>query len=113
MNSSYREDGSIVIASGDRLTIENAAEFARLIREALEVVQHVSVEFDEGVVLDITGIQILRSACKTAAARGKIFSYHCQQLQGLGDMITSCGLENRLACKYNTDATCIWSGGTQ
>ena len=113
LNSSYRENGSIVITSGDRLTIENASEFSRLLREALEAAPSVIVEFDPQVTLDITGIQLLCSACRTAASSGKSFTYQGLQPHGLAEMIASCGAERHAVCKHNNDSTCIWFGGAK
>lgn len=112
LNSSVREDGQMVITSGDRLTIENAAEFSRLISEAFEASHVVSVEFEPDVEIDITGVQVLCSACKSAAQGGKIFSYHGPQPQALANIIISSGAERRAVCKHNNDSTCIWFGGT-
>src|SRR6185369_5580573 len=93
LNSSYRENGEIIITSGDRLTIENAADFARLVREALEASKNVAVEFEPALEIDITGLQILCSACKTAAAVGKTFSYHGPQPEALAALISASGAE--------------------
>lgn len=113
LNSSYRENGEIVIISGDRLTIENAVDFARLVREALDAAKNVAVEFEAAVEMDITGVQILCSACKSAAAGGKTFSYHGPQPQALADIIIASGAERHAACKHNNDSTCIWFGGAK
>ena len=113
LNSSVRENGEIIVTSGDRLTIENAAEFSRIIREALEAAHLVAVEFEPTVEIDITGVQILCSACKSAADSGKVFSYHGPQPQALTDIITSSGAERHSACKHNNNSSCIWFGGTK
>jgi anti-anti-sigma regulatory factor len=112
LNSSVRENGATIITSGNRLTIENAADFSRIVREALEASSSVSIEFEPTVEIDITGVQILCSACKCAANSGKIFSYQGLQPQALTAIIISCGAERRAVCKYNNDSTCIWFGGT-
>ncbi|MDD2898929.1 MAG: STAS domain-containing protein [Desulfuromonadaceae bacterium] len=111
-NCSVREDGQMVITSGDRLTIECAAEFSRCISEAFEASQVVAVEFDPAVEIDITGVQVLCSACKSAAQSGKKFSYHGPQPQALTDIIASSGAERNAACKHNNDSLCIWFGGS-
>ncbi len=111
LNSYARENGEIIITSGERLTIENASEFSRLLREAFEATHVVAVEFDPQVEIDITGVQILCSACKSAAQSGKLFSYHGLQPQALADIITTSGAERRSACKHNNDSTCMWFGG--
>lgn len=112
LNSSCRENGEIIITSGDRLTIENAADFSRIIRESLDSSKNVAVEFEPSVELDITGVQVLCSACKSAAAGGKSFSYHGPQPKALAEIIISSGAERHAVCKHNNDSTCIWFGGT-
>lgn len=112
LNSSVREDGHMVISSGDRLTIENAAEFSRLISEAFEASHLVAVEFDPAVEIDITGVQVLCSACKSAVNSGKIFSYSGPQPQALTDIISSSGAERHAGCKHTNNSPCIWFGGT-
>jgi len=111
LNSSVRENGEIIVTSGDHLTIETAADFSRIIREALEASDNVSLDFEPAVDFDITGVQILCSACKSAAQSGKTFSFHGPQPQALADIITSCGAERSAVCKHNNDSTCIWFGG--
>ncbi len=112
LNSSVRENGEIIITSGDRLTIETAGEFSRIMTDALAASKNVAIEFDPEVEMDITGVQILCSACKSAARSGKTFSYHGLQPQALANIIISSGAERRSVCKYNNDSTCIWFGGT-
>lgn len=112
LNSSCRENGEIIITSGDRLTIENAADFSRIIRESLDSSKNVAVEFEPSVELDITGVQVLCSACKSAAAGGNSFSYHGPQPKALAEIIISSGAERHAVCKHNNDSTCIWFGGT-
>ena len=113
LNSSCRENGDIIITSGARLTIENAADFSRIIREALETSKNVAIEFEPSVELDITGVQLLCSACKSAASCGKSFSYHGPQPKALAEIISSSGAERHAVCKHNNDSTCIWFGGAR
>jgi len=113
LNSSVRENGEIIITSGDRLTIENAADFSRIIREAFEASRTVSLEFEPSVEIDITGVQILCSACKSAAQSGATFMFHGASPQGLADITASSGAERRTVCKHNNNSTCIWFGGAK
>lgn len=113
LNSSYREDGEIVILSGDRLTIETATDFARLLREALDASKKVALEFEPEMAIDITGLQIICSACKTAVAGEKSFSYHGPQPEALAALISASGAERHAACKHNNGLTCIWFGGSK
>ncbi|OGR27402.1 MAG: hypothetical protein A2X83_03275 [Desulfuromonadales bacterium GWD2_54_10] len=110
-NSSALESGEIIITSGDQLNVENAAVFLQHVREALQVSKSVTVEFEPEVEIDITGMQIICAACKSAAVNGKTFSYKNLQPQGLSDMIAACGAEHYAAnCKQINDSTCIWFG---
>jgi anti-anti-sigma regulatory factor len=111
LNSSVRENGTIVITGGDRLTIENAADFLRVARDALDSSTSVAIEFEPTLAIDITGLQILCSACKSAALSGKTFSYSGNQPPALTDLIASCGAERHAVCKHNNDSTCTWFGG--
>lgn len=113
LTSTCRENGEIVISSGNRLTIENVGEFARLVREGLQASQQVSVEFEPEIDIDITGIQVLCSACKTAAASGKTFSYSGPRSQALAEAIQACGAERHAVCKQNNNSTCTWFGGVE
>lgn len=111
LNSSVRETGEIIVTSGGSLMIENAAEFSRILREALQVSNNVAIKFEPEVNIDITGVQILCSACKSAAVEGKILSCQGPLPQALADIITSSGAERNAVCKHNNDSTCIWFGG--
>lgn len=111
LNSSVRENGDVVISSGNSLTIENAAEFSRLLREALEAAHLVTLEFEPDVAVDITGVQVLCSACKSAAQGGKEFTCRGPQPQAMTDIIFSSGAGRHAACKHNNNSTCIWFGG--
>ncbi len=113
LTSSILENGEIVINSGSQLTIETAADFQRLLRESLAASQHVAVELDPAVEIDLTGLQLFCSACKTAAAHGKSFTCSGPRPQAFDDLIHACGAERHTACKQHTDAHCPWFGGIQ
>lgn len=112
LNSFVRDGGEVIVTSGNRLAIDTASDFSRIIREALESSHLVAIEFEPEVELDITCVQILCSACKSAANSGKVFTYHGLKPQALSDIIASCGAERRSVCKHNNESTCIWFGGT-
>lgn len=111
LNSSVRENGEIIITSGDRLNVENAAVFLQHVREALQVSKNVTIEFESEVEIDITGVQVICAACRSAAANDKTFSYKGTQPRGLVYIIAACGGEPHAAiCKHIKDSTCIWFG---
>jgi hypothetical protein len=112
LNSFSCKNGDIVITSGDSLTIENSADFLRIVREALTTAHVVTVAFEPNVAVDITGVQLLCSACKSAAAVGKVFTNRSSQPHSLADIISDSGAGRNAACRYNNDSSCFWFGGT-
>lgn len=112
LNSSVSENGDTIVTSGVRLTIETAGDFSKILRESLETSNNVVLEFDTEVEIDITAIQILCSACKSAASSGKTLSFSGLRPQSLLDLITISGVGRNAICKYNNNSTCIWFGGT-
>lgn len=98
LNGSHTEK---VIASGDVLTIETTADFARQIREGLAAADTVVVEFEETVVVDITALQLFCSACLTATAMGKHFIHRGTLPQSLLDLAAAAGSEREDNCKNN------------
>ena len=108
-----RENGEILITSGDRLTIENAAAFMLLLREGLEESQFVSLEFEDGVEVDITGLQLICSACRTAVACDKTFASHGPLPLALEKIIAASGAQRSAVCKHNLNLNCIWFGGAK
>ena len=111
LGSSRQKSGEILITSGGRLTIEDTAEFAQLIQAGLAEAQAVSVQFDSDLVADITVLQVLCSACKTAASGGKSFFCHGAIPKALVDLVAAAGAERHGKCKQNNDGLCPWFGG--
>ncbi len=60
----------VLTLAGD-LNIQEAARLKEHFVEALERVDHCVLNLDKVISVDITGIQLLYSACKTAAASNK------------------------------------------
>lgn len=110
-SSKEHEGGSTTILSGPRLTIENAADFAARIREAMATAKVVTVEFEANLEVDVTVLQILCSACKTAAVESKTLTYQGSGTQDLRQLITAAGGERSGPCRHNNGNQCIWFGG--
>lgn len=111
LTSTVLEHGEIMIASGERITIETAADFARLTRDALKTSNTVAIAFEPAVEIDLTGLQVLCAACRNAAANGKVFALHGPVPRSLTDMAAACGAERHTVCKHNNNSACLWFGG--
>jgi len=113
MDQTISTTGAVTISSGDRLTIEMAAEFAATLREALRGSETVTIKFAPAVVVDTTTLQILCSACKTAATEGKRLSIQGAFPETLSQLISMAGGATRYSvCRHNNDTPCLWFGGT-
>ena len=111
LSNKPQEVGTITISSGERLTIENAADFVQRFGEALTASQTVAMEFDTTVEVDITVLQTLCSACKTATAKGKTLTHQGSGHESLRHLIVSAGAERLGTCRYNNGNPCPWFGG--
>lgn len=111
LSSSRQQDGHTLINSGERLSIENMAEFARRILEGMADADTVAVQLDANLEADITVLQVLCSACKTAAAKGKVFVCHGEIPAAVNDLVVAAGLERQGKCSYNKNRGCLWFGG--
>ncbi len=107
-----RDDGTLVISTGDHLTIANATDFSLCLRQALASAATVEVEFAAGVEVDITTLQILCSACKTAATEGRRLSARGAGIEALRQLIVAAGSERPGPCRLNHNNPCIWFGGS-
>lgn len=97
-----------IVGSGEKLTIETTADFAQRIRKELTGATTVVVEFEPVVELDITALQVLCSACKTAAAEGKKFTHRGPIPQALVDLAGAVGSAHHAHCTQN-NMTCFFS----
>ena len=111
MSSVRQSDGGILINSGARLTIDTIAEFVTLIKAGLAESKEVAVAFDPGLEADMTAMQVLCSAHRTAVTMGKAFSRRGEMPRALRNLVVAAGSERRRPCTYNNGAPCPWLEG--
>jgi hypothetical protein len=100
-----------VVSSGDRLTIETIGDFIQSLRQGLNEARTVLVEFNPDVELDMTALQVLCSACKTAAAEGKNFKYRGLFPQALQELSVAAGAERHEHCSIDNTSCFRQLGG--
>jgi len=106
------EKGSIlVLDSGPQLTIETIGDFAAKVRAALAEADTVAVAFPAAVELDITALQLFCSACKTAGAAGKSFTYHGTLPEALYRLAAESGAARNDKCAIDSSACFRKIGG--
>lgn len=102
-----------VIASGDKLTIETVADFARQIQVGLSEADTVVIDFAENVEVDITALQIFCSACLTATGMNKKFIHRGTLPQSLQNLAAAAGSERKEHCKNNNMSCFRQFGGME
>ena len=101
-----------ILTTGDRLTIETIAEFIGRLRKGLDAATTVFLKFDPQMEMDITALQALCSACKTAAAEGKQLIPRGSPPQALLDLVVAAGAESHEGCSIDTTSCFRQFGGT-
>ena len=106
------DDGSTTVVLGGSLSIEDSGDLHRTLSEALEGYPQVYLDMKGLESLDMTGMQIICSGCKTAATMGR--GYDCE-LDSIPECLTVFGSKiggpRGLACAQNDNKPCIWYGG--
>ena len=94
-----------------RLAIDTAAELHVLLRSELETANRLTLDLSALETMDLTGIQLLCSACRTATSTGKRFDLSPPPSTAVRQLIVELGLQRYTTCKHNTDIPCIWHQG--
>ena len=106
-----KNENGRTVNSGERLTIETIGDFAERIRKNLGENDTVFIEFQDDVELDITALQILCSACRTAAAAGKKIMCRGPLPDSLGQLAATAGSERHDHCKIDSTSCFRKLGG--
>jgi hypothetical protein len=108
---SAQQNNEWVISSGERLTIETITDYVQLIRAGLTEADTVILEFDPKVEMDITALQVLCSACKTAVASGKRCIHRGPTPKALIELAAATGAERHNPCANHNDSCFRQLGG--
>lgn len=105
-------DGSITIVLGGSLTIETSGELHKALAESLEESQQVTLNLRAVENIDMTGMQVICSGCKTAAIMGRGFDCEPDSMPAcMMSFGSSIGGPQGLPCSQNDNKPCIWYGG--
>ena len=107
------EDKVRVMLEGD-LTVANAAELKTLLLEAMAAEgTHIEVDLEGVSGLDLSFLQMMCSAARTARNRGKELSLTGTKSGVLLQARKAAGYIRQLGCNYNPTKSCLWVGGTE
>lgn len=107
------QSGTLVLRVGGELTIPFATEFRAALLDAFAGAERVIVNLEDVGSMDITGLQLLCSAHRTAYGLQKSF-----QVEGLDNpaVLQSselAGFRRHVGCAVDVGKTCIWIGGCE
>ncbi|RNC71022.1 MAG: STAS domain-containing protein [Desulfuromonadales bacterium] len=95
------------------LTIPFAGEFRDALLDALDVAGRIVVNVEKVCTVDLTGLQLLCSAHRTAAAREKVFGLEGVANPAFAEAVNLAGFCRHVGCVRDAAKTCIWMGGCE
>ena len=99
-----------LILSGE-LTIVYAEHLKSVLKETLDQQDHVVLDLKQVEEMDLSALQLLCSAHRTALANGKTIHFVCQPPCELGQTLSLSGFVRDIGCDYKAEENCLWSGG--
>lgn len=100
-------DRAIVTVSGDA-TVSSAAALKKELVAALQAASAVDVVVENITAADITFLQLLCSAHRTAAARNKALTVTGLAQERMSAMLLRTGFSRQTGCQENTRTSCLW-----
>jgi hypothetical protein len=105
--------GSVTVSLNGALTIEDAAEFQKALIAALGEAPTVLLDARQLVGIDMTILQIICSACKSAAAGRLAFLPDGRLPDCVTSVVNSIGARTGSLCPHNNNEPCTWFGGAK
>lgn len=101
----------VTVEVSGALTIERSGEFRQTLTDALAGAQHVILDAGHLHEIDIPALQLICSACKTAAAANKTFTFAESPPECLMTLEKGIGICQDNPCNETGNTSCILSGG--
>ena len=113
MHFNPNENNAGTLCLDGDLTIERAAELLEVCRQAVAAHDSISVTFGEVGAVDLTCLQLLCAAHRSAVAQGKQFRFAGQRPEILDEAACRAGFIRKRKCQMNPEHDdCLWLGGT-
>jgi ABC-type transporter Mla MlaB component len=105
-------DGTLLeVALAGRLAIDTAPELLMLLRTQLPTAHRTKLDVASLTEVDLSGMQLICSACRTAQEKGHSFNFSESPAPCVQEAIGVIGLQRHTTCKHNTQNPCLWCGG--
>ena len=112
ISHSLSSDGTLleVVLEG-RLAIDTTPELLALLRSQISAVSRTKLNVAALTDVDLSGMQLICSACRTAQENGNSFNFSGGLAPCVQEAIIAVGLQRHTTCKHNTNNPCLWCGG--
>jgi ABC-type transporter Mla MlaB component len=104
------DDGHVLTLKGE-LTITHAETLKTMLSEALQDTNRVQVELAEVSAVDLSCLQLLCSAHRTAAALGKALTLGGEIPPMLHQAMKTAGFTRQKGCAFSSHTPCLGCGG--
>ena len=96
--------------SGD-LTIENTRELRQLLLAALDNLEEITLAFEDVTAVDLSFVQLLCAAHRTAVRADKIFQVAGSRPEILKAAVRETGFIRESGCVLDSQGSCLWKEG--
>jgi len=103
------KEGELTLAGS--LTIENASVIRKKLITALMKEDALKVSIDADAAVDVSFLQLLCSAHRTASKLGKSFTLGPAASGNFLAAVESAGYFRKKGCARDREETCLWMGG--
>lgn len=102
-----------VLTLGGDLTIAQATGLKQLLHGAVDHYQQVEIRFEDVTAVDLSCLQLLCSAHRTASALDKRLTLEGARPAVFRQAMQKAGLMRQKGCVLSPNTTCLWCGGDQ
>jgi len=103
--------GQLTITIGGRLAIDTTAALKDFLLEQWPASKSIRLDSSALEEIDLTGMQLLCSACYTALSENRSFRFSGTPAPCIAQGVDNLGFQDHKLCKHNTNISCIWCGG--
>ncbi len=109
MDLKIEQEGSMktLIVSGD-MTVQNVKELKGVLIESLDDTDHIVMDLNGVVEVDLSCLQLLCSAHKTLAEMNKKITLGNNCTEQIRETVKSAGFLKHMGCGSECDENCLW-----
>ncbi|QTA88353.1 STAS domain-containing protein [Desulfonema magnum] len=114
MNFELKPSGDMgILTIGGELTIEHAAELRKMLIRSLETLDNVRIRIENVTAVDLSCLQLLCSAHRTALNLNKKLTLSSEASQVFNQTVEDAGYFRLSGCTPDSYKTCLWIGGNR